>query len=336
MFRLPATDEGFDLVKQMRKALNKDSYKMRTLYTGKRPHGHTPYTLKKDAESIRVYIDSKMPVPKPSDEEAMSLYMEGFNKGKAKIDALYKEVEEQAKRIDDSPSYNRLKVERDRLNKTLSAKDTVISNYQNDMDLRQREIDRLNTKVDDSPSYNRLKVENRELKKEIDRLDMKIDNEVCEGSCVSQEDYDEALELKDSMREELKALNKSSADFLRHKLAEALELLKEGSEEIKSLDKSKFSMRKEIIALNKSLAEAHASVSDLRDTVRDVREERDDALDINKDLRIRLESAKEEESITHIKHHYLGSIPEDDVLYWMKIGYLFYNKVEGNDVKSNG
>ena len=115
VFRVPATDEGFDLVKQMRKALNKDSYKMRTLYTGKRPHGHTPYTLKKDAESIRVYIDSKMPVSKPSDEEARSLYMEGFNKGKARINELKKEVEEQAKRIDNSPSYNRLKEENDKL-----------------------------------------------------------------------------------------------------------------------------------------------------------------------------------------------------------------------------
>ena len=155
---------------------------------------------------------------------------------------------------------------------------------------------------------NKLKEERDELDKlcmsqqvEIDRLDMKIDNEVCEGSCVSQEDYDEALELKDSMREELKALNKSSADFLRHKLAEA-----------------------------------YSSVSDLRDTVRDVQEERDDAIGTSRDLRIQLESVKEEESITHIKHHYLGSIPEDDVLYWMKIGYMLYNKVDGNDVKSNG
>ena len=128
VFRVPATDEGFDLVKQMRKALNKDSYKMRTLFTGKRPEGHTSYTLKKDAESIRVYIDSKMPVSKPSDEEARSLYMEGFNKGKARINELKKEVEEQAKRIDNSPSYNRLKVE----NRVLKL-----------------EIDRLNARVEE-------------------------------------------------------------------------------------------------------------------------------------------------------------------------------------------
>ena len=137
VFRVPATDEGFDLVKQMRKALNKDSYKMRTLFTGKRPKGTTQATtLKKNAESIRVYIDSKMPVSKPSDEEARSLYMEGFNKGKAKskecspyhtevrkqlreredeVEQLKKEVEEQAKRIDNSPSYNRLKEENDKL-----------------------------------------------------------------------------------------------------------------------------------------------------------------------------------------------------------------------------
>ena len=172
MFRLPATDEGFDLVKQMRKALNKDSYKMRTLYTGKRPHGHTPYTLKKDAESIRVYIDSKMPVSKPSDEEARSLYMEGFNKGKAKskewspyhtevrkqlreredeVEQLKKEVEEQAKRIDNSPSYNRLKVENEQmqeeiiaLNKSLATANGDIVTYTK---LLSKEID-MNNKVE--------------------------------------------------------------------------------------------------------------------------------------------------------------------------------------------
>ena len=201
MFRLPATDEGFDLVKQMRKALNKDSYKMRTLYTGKRPHGHTPYTLKKDAESIRVYIDSKMPVSKPSDEEARSLYMEGFNKGKAKskewspyhtevrkqlreredeVEQLKKEVEEQAKRIDNSPSYNRLKVE----NRVLKL-----------------EIDRLNARVEE--------IEHSDCES-IDACNCTCKMcEQVEGTLIKEKAY---LETKmEGMRREIIALNKSLA-----------------------------------------------------------------------------------------------------------------------------
>ena len=180
MFRLPATDEGFDLVKQMRKALNKDSYKMRTLYTGKRPHGHTPYTLKKDAESIRVYIDSKMPVSKPSDEEARSLYMEGFNKGKARINELKKEVEEQAKRIDNSPSYNRLKVE----NRVLKL-----------------EIDRLNARVEE--------IEHSDCES-IDACNCTCKMcEQVEGTLIKEKAY---LETKmEGMRREIIALNKSLA-----------------------------------------------------------------------------------------------------------------------------
>jgi chromosome segregation ATPase len=286
--RVPATDEGRSFIRQLKGYLNTDSYTYETRYTGKRPKGTNPVsTLKKNAESIRLYVRNK-------DRPFGANYDVNGHTHRLKVEneKLKKDIEALHKELDSSPSYNRLKVENRELKHNLD----TFKDY------------------DDAQDYFKMKEERDELDKlcmsqqvEIDRLDTKIDNEVCEGSCVSQEDFDEALKL-----------------------------LKEGSEEIKSLDKSKFSMREEITALNKSLAEAHASVSDLRDTVRDVREERDDAISTNRDLRIQLESTKEEESITHIKHHYLGSIPEDDVLYWMKIGYMFYNKVEGNDVKSNG
>ena len=364
--RVPATDEGRSFIRQLKGYLNTDSYTYETRYTGKRPKGTNPVsTLKENAESIRLYVRNKdRPFGANYDVNGHTHRLKVENKElKKDIEVLYKELEEQAKRIDDSPSYNRLKVENRELQHKLDAKENELKLEITAHTMIREERDKLKTELRyrdklewtdmtkderdnphgktyelsvsdcecqgcppkigecdcrDSlpliPEYNchteinKLKEERDKLDKlcmsqqvEIDRLDMKIDNEVCEGSCVSQEDYDEALELKASMREELKALNKSSADFLRHKLAEA-----------------------------------YSSVSDLRDTVRDVQEERDDAIGTSRDLRIQLESVKEEESITHIKHHYLGSIPEDDVLYWMKIGYMFYNKVEGNDVKSNG
>ena len=364
--RVPATDEGRSFIRQLKGYLNTDSYTYETRYTGKRPKGTNPVsTLKENAESIRLYVRNKdRPFGANYDVNGHTHRLKVENKElKKDIEVLYKELEEQAKRIDDSPSYNRLKVENRELQHKLDAKENELKLEITAHTMIREERDKLKTELRyrdklewtdmtkderdnphgktyelsvsdcecqgcppkigecdcrDSlpliPEYNchteigKLKEERDELDKlcmsqqvEIDRLDMKIDNEVCEGSCVSQEDYDEALELKASMREQLKALNKSSADFLRHKLAEA-----------------------------------YSSVSDLRDTVRDVQEERDDAIGTSRDLRIQLESVKEEESITHIKHHYLGSIPEDDVLYWMKIGYMFYNKVEGNDVKSNG
>jgi len=142
MFRVPATEEGYELINQMRKTLNKDSYKMRTLYTGKRPKG-TPQatTLKKNAESIRVYIDSML--EDGTNPRINDIYENGITTGRAReqfdneklisdvnkeVDRimrenfrLNKELDEQAKKIDDSPSYNSLKVERDELKKEVDS-----------------------------------------------------------------------------------------------------------------------------------------------------------------------------------------------------------------------
>ena len=75
-FRFPANDEGFEMVKKMRKAVNKDSYKFRTLYTGKRYPSGAGTTKKENAETIRVYLDSKR-----ADDDVWGIRSEAYNKG---------------------------------------------------------------------------------------------------------------------------------------------------------------------------------------------------------------------------------------------------------------
>ena len=60
MFRVPNTKEGNHILHNIKKSLNSDSYSMWTKFTGPRPKG-TPQgsTLKENAKSIRVYIESK-------------------------------------------------------------------------------------------------------------------------------------------------------------------------------------------------------------------------------------------------------------------------------------
>ena len=65
-FRLPSNGEGDSFLKQMRKYLNKNTYKLSKMYTGPRPNGTSPYaTRKENASSVRIYIDSKL-LPQPT------------------------------------------------------------------------------------------------------------------------------------------------------------------------------------------------------------------------------------------------------------------------------
>ena len=333
LFRVPANDEGRKFVEDFREYINKGVYKLRVLYTGKRPKG-TPHatTLKENADSIRGYVDIDCERQSYCDElndrisafakekselrtiigqqmaenkllkedlEALNIELGNCTKDTSYVYAserdslrgenrlLHKELEEQAKKIDDSPSYNRLKVENRKLSVYTDSLTKSYAEIRQQLTAKENELKlEITGHTMMREERDKLKEERDELDKlcmsqqvEIDRLDTKIDNEVCEGSCVSQEDYDEALELKASMREEMKALNKS-------------------------------------------LAEAYESVSDLRHIVRDVKEERDDALDISRDLRIQLETTKDKESVT-----------EDDVVYWMKIGYMLYDSLGGINEK---
>ena len=60
MFRVPANKEGRNILHNIKKSLNADSYSLRTMYTGPRPKG-TPQasTREENATSIRVYVESK-------------------------------------------------------------------------------------------------------------------------------------------------------------------------------------------------------------------------------------------------------------------------------------
>ena len=184
-FRVPATKEGYELVGQMRKALNKDSYKMRTLYSGKRPKG-TPQatTLKKNAESIRVYIDSL--IEDGTNPRINDIYENGITTGKAR------ERVANEQRFQKSIDY------------TKKLLDEIIT---------------LKKDLDTKESHFKLEVTSNNMKREkIAELEKRIDNEVCEGSCVSHEDYEGILkdniyktEKMDGMREEIIALNKSLA-----------------------------------------------------------------------------------------------------------------------------
>ena len=184
-FRVPATKEGYELVGQMRKALNKDSYKMRTLYSGKRPKG-TPQatTLKKNAESIRVYIDSL--IEDGTNPRINDIYENGITTGKAR------ERVANEQRFQKSIDY------------TKKLLDEIIT---------------LKKDLDTKDSHFKLEVTSNNMKREkIAELEKRIDNEVCEGSCVSHEDYEGILkdniyktEKMDGMREEIIALNKSLA-----------------------------------------------------------------------------------------------------------------------------
>ena len=177
-FRISATDEGFALVEQMRKALNKDSYKMRTLYTGKRPKGTTQATtLKKNAESIRVYIDSL--IEGSTNPRINDIYENGITTGKAR------EHFANEQRFQKSIDY------------TKKLLDEIIT-LKKDLDTKESHFKLEVT----SNNMKREKI--AELNKEVDRLNTKVDNEVCEGSCVSQEDYN-------SVVTENIALNKSLA-----------------------------------------------------------------------------------------------------------------------------
>ena len=272
LFRVPANDEGRKFVEDFREYINKGVYKLRVLYTGKRPKG-TPHatTLKENADSIRGYVDIDCSHHKE--------YISQYDELNDRISAFKKEKSELKTIIGQQMAVNKqLKEDLDALNsgmsewspyhkevrKQLREREDEVEQLKNKLDAKQNELkleitahtmmreerDKLKDERDNPhgktyelsvsdcecqgcppkigecdcrdslplvPEYNcyteinKLKEERDELDKlcmsqqvEIDRLDMKIDNEVCEGSCVSQEDYN-------SVVTENIALNKSLA-----------------------------------------------------------------------------------------------------------------------------
>ena len=160
MFRVPATAKGYEFITQMRNTLNKDSYKMRTLFTGKRPKGTTQATtLKKNAESIRVYIDSL--IEDGTNPRINDIYENGITTGKAREQFANEE------RFQKSVDYTKkLLAEIITLKKDLDTKESHFKLEVTSNNMKREKI--------------------AELNKEVDRLNTKVDNEVCEGNCVSQ------------------------------------------------------------------------------------------------------------------------------------------------------
>ena len=109
MFRVPATAKGYEFITQMKNTLNKDSYKMRTLFTGKRPKGTTQATtLKKNAESIRVYIDSIL--EDGTNPRINDIYENGITTGRAREQFANEELISELKHKLDAKQ-NELKLE---------------------------------------------------------------------------------------------------------------------------------------------------------------------------------------------------------------------------------
>ena len=63
LMRVDNNKEGRNLIYSLRKNLNSDSYRIVTKYSGPRPVGTSQLsTSRANAESIRVYVESKLPV----------------------------------------------------------------------------------------------------------------------------------------------------------------------------------------------------------------------------------------------------------------------------------
>ena len=59
LMRVPMTLEGERFVEDLKRYLNKDTYKVITRYTGKRPNKYSAHTRKKDATSLRIYTEPR-------------------------------------------------------------------------------------------------------------------------------------------------------------------------------------------------------------------------------------------------------------------------------------
>jgi len=59
VFRVPANKQGEQFLTRLQKYINTDSYKITRRFSGPRPTTTSAHTVKKDAKSIRVYIETR-------------------------------------------------------------------------------------------------------------------------------------------------------------------------------------------------------------------------------------------------------------------------------------
>ena len=80
VMRVENNFKGKQLIKNLKKSLNKDTYDLKVRYSGPRPLGTSPYsTLKENATSLRVYITTKKYSDNISDEEIMHVRRDNFD-----------------------------------------------------------------------------------------------------------------------------------------------------------------------------------------------------------------------------------------------------------------
>ena len=80
VMRVENNFKGRQLIKNLKKSLNKDTYRLKVRYSGARPVGTSPYsTLKENATSLRVYITTKKYGDNISDEEVMQVRRDNYD-----------------------------------------------------------------------------------------------------------------------------------------------------------------------------------------------------------------------------------------------------------------
>jgi len=80
VMRVENNFKGRQLIKNLKKSLNKDTYRLKVRYSGARPIGTSPYsTLKENATSLRVYITTNKHGANISDEEIMHVRRDNFD-----------------------------------------------------------------------------------------------------------------------------------------------------------------------------------------------------------------------------------------------------------------
>ena len=100
VMRVENNFKGRQLIKYLKKSLNKDTYRLKVRYSGARPIGTSPYsTLKENATSLRVYITTNKHGANISDEEIMHVRRDNFDlirayEGLAKINDVLDQTNE--------------------------------------------------------------------------------------------------------------------------------------------------------------------------------------------------------------------------------------------------
>ena len=219
VFRVPADEVGFKFVEDFRSYLNTNNYELSTRYTGKRVPSNAGHTKKENATSIRGYVKPKSNsvayknarVPEclvedtdvPNVTDVSDMYYALAIKDE-EMERMQKELLALNNRLAEQVQWNLELQKEDKksnvlLQNKLDAKENEMKLEITAHTMMREERDKLKTRLAEKDSHynaiynSKVKEWNKELSvkdTEIDRLNTKVDNEVCEGNCVSHDDWD--------------------------------------------------------------------------------------------------------------------------------------------------